>query len=118
MALIKRRDYQEDCRIYQDRTVTQFCDFYSRSGEFAVDLCIIALVDFLRVNISVHFQSISDRGYSHSVVTFSPTGGSTKRIEIICYVNGLHYECVLTGAALAIPTPPISLVTCRSLILG
>jgi len=109
LALIKRRDYQADCRLFLDMTVTHFHQYYSRSDEFGVDLCIIALVDLLKINIKVHYQSRSPENvFSHSCVTFSPTGGSQLSIEIICYTHRYHYESVLQGPAIALPSPPIS----------
>jgi hypothetical protein len=45
-------------------TVSQFHQYYRRSGEFGVDICIMALVDLLQVNIKVHFQSRSLKMFS------------------------------------------------------
>jgi hypothetical protein len=89
-------------------TVGQFHQHYRQNGVFGEDICIIALVDFLRVNIGVHYQSRSATAFSHSFVKFSPPGGSPHSIEIIVYTDRSHYECVLAGPPIALPTPPIS----------
>jgi len=89
-------------------TVGQFQQQYWQNGVFGEDICIIALVDFLRVNIGVHYQSRSATAFSHSFVKFSPPGGSPHSIEIIVYTDRYHYECVLSGAPTEFPTPPIS----------
>ena len=114
LVLNNRRDYQDDCRLYLNATVSGFHQHFRRSGIFGQDMSIIALVDFLRVNVIVHYRSEHEEDqdvFSHSVVTFSPTGGSPHTIEIICYVHDYHYKCVLPGAAPAVglqavlPTP-------------
>ena len=102
LVLNNRRDYHDDCRLYLDVTVSGFHQHFRRSGIFGEDMSIIALVDFLRVNVIVHYRSEHEDEdqdiHSHSVATFSPTGGSPHTIEIICHVHRYHYECVLPGA--------------------
>ena len=129
LILLKGQDYRQDCRRFNDQRVDQFHQQYIDPGEFGNDICIIALVDLLQINIKVHTQArsaIATRSrtrFSHSVATFSPTGGSLHTIEIICHVHRYHFECVLPGAAPAVglqavlPTPSATEVdTCESSI--